>query len=349
MKKLAVLLAFTSLLACNPTDKSRQNDTETSSELARVTPETFIRAETDRAFAEMIKNAGQTNAFYHFRRPTPLDKQSVIRMNRDVLYSGGVFDAREGLEITFPEMPDERYASIFILDNDHYVQELIYEPGQYTIQGNTDFLYIIIRLQVLNASDAGEIEMLNNLQDQFVVHSISNQEFPELTWNLNSLDSLRAVYNEEATAYSSWKGMMGKRGDVDESTRHIAAAAAWGLLPEEAATYLNFKPENLTGPGCYSATYTVPEHDGFWSITVYGNDGYITSENCLLNNSNVQLNDDGTFTVYYGSEEECGDVPNRLDAPEGWNFLFRVYLPGEEVLSGEYELPEVRKTVASVE
>ncbi|WP_373400066.1 DUF1214 domain-containing protein [Algoriphagus halophilus] len=303
--------------------------------------ETFIRAETDRAFMEMIKNAGQTNNFFHFRQPTPLDKQTVIRMNRDVLYSGGVFDASDGLDITFPEMPDDRYASIFIIDNDHYVQDLIYQPGLYKIEGNTDFLYIIIRLQVFDADDNEEIAKLNDLQDQFIVKSKSAHEFPEFKWSLESLDSLRAVYNEESAKYSSWEGMMGKRGEVNEKTRHIAAAAAWGLLPEEAATYLNYKPKEIIASDCYTATYKVPDNKGFWSITVYGEDGYIKTENCLLNNSNVQLNGDGTFTVHFGSKDVCGDVPNRLDAPEGWNFLFRVYLPGEEVLSGDYLVPEV--------
>ncbi len=33
-------------------------------------------------------------------------------------------------------------------------------------------------------------------------------------------------------------------------------------------------------------------------------------------------------------------LPNRLDAPEGWNFLMRVYRPGESVLNGSYKLPE---------
>ena len=31
--------------------------------------------------------AGGVNRFYHFRRPTPLDKQNIVRMNRDTLYS----------------------------------------------------------------------------------------------------------------------------------------------------------------------------------------------------------------------------------------------------------------------
>jgi hypothetical protein len=72
---------------------------------------------------------------------------------------------------------------------------------------------------------------------------------------------------------------------------------------------------------------------------VYGNDGFMKSENNIVNSSNVKLNVDGTFTVYYGSKEACGDVPNRLDVPEGWNFLMRIYRPRPSILDGSYRLP----------
>ncbi len=132
--------------------------------------------------------------------------------------------------------------------------------------------------------------------------------------------------------------MMGPRGKVDEKTRHIAAAAAWGLFPEWDATYLNYSGAHDCRV-CHKATYQVPENEAFWSITVYGNDGYMKSDNNIVNSSNVKLNADGTFTVYFGSKETCGDVPNRLDVSEGWNFLMRVYRPGPSVLDGSYTLP----------
>ena len=69
--------------------------------------------------------------------------------------------------------------------------------------------------------------------------------------------------------------------------------------------------------------------------------GFIESENSIVNSSNVVLNDDGTFTAFYGPKEKCGDVPNRLDTPEGWNFMMRIYLPGPSVLDGSYVLPQV--------
>jgi hypothetical protein len=132
--------------------------------------------------------------------------------------------------------------------------------------------------------------------------------------------------------------MMGPRGTVDEATRHLAAAAAWGLNPDKDAVYLSYAgghdPEV-----CHSATYAVPENGAFWSITVYGDDGYMKSDNNILNSTTVALNEDGTFTAYYGSAETCGDVPNRLDVTTGWNFLMRVYRPGPSVLDGSYVLP----------
>ena len=57
----------------------------------KVTIDNFVRAETDMTFKRYEK-AGGFGKFFHIRQPTPLDKQDVIRMNRDTLYSIGIFD-----------------------------------------------------------------------------------------------------------------------------------------------------------------------------------------------------------------------------------------------------------------
>jgi uncharacterized membrane protein len=248
-----------------------------------VTPETFIRAETDKMFQAMIINAGGTNKFYHFRNLTPLDKQTVIRMNRDVLYSGGTFDAEKELTVNFPEMPDDRYASIQILDNDHYLVDILYNPGKYKIKGGTRFLFFIVRIQLLDPSDQDEIAMVNTMQDKFVVKSETNGEFPGFHWDTESLDRLRDEYKTEADKLPNYNGTMAKRGQVaKESKRHLVAAAAWGLFPEQASIYLNYGGD-LDSDKCYAATYEVPENDAFWSISVYGSDGYIKSNDNLIN------------------------------------------------------------------
>lgn len=304
-----------------------------------VTPETYIRAETDRQFAEIVKMAGGINRFYHFRSPTPLDKQNVVRMNRDTLYSMGVVDTSKGATITVPELTADRYAWVYIVDNDHYYPSVVYTSGTHELPKGTKYLGLGIRIQVVNPKDPGEIAFVNKLQDQFVITANSVEPLPEFQWNLPSLKTFTAQYEKDSAQYSSWKGMQGPRGKVNEKTRHIAAAAAWGLFPEWDATYLNYSGGH-DPKICHKATYKVPENEAFCSITVYGNDGFMKTENNIVNSSNVKLNADGTFTVTFGSEELCGDVQNRLDVTEGWNFLMRVYRPGASVLDGSYKLPQ---------
>jgi hypothetical protein len=305
-----------------------------------VTPDTYIRAETDRQFGEIARMAGGVNRFYHFRSPTPLDKQNVVRMNRDTLYSMGVVDTSKGATITIPELPEGRYASVFLVDNDNYTPVVFYTAGTHELPKDTQYYGLGVRIKVFNPNDADEIALVNKLQDQFIIKAGSAEPLPAFKWDSDSLKVLTVQYEKDSKAYSSWKGMAGPRGKVDEKTRHIMAAAAWGAFPEWDATYLNYSGDHDLKTG-WKATYKVPENNAFWSITVYGNDGFMKSENCIINSSNAKLNADGTFTVYYGSKEICGDVPNRLDVTEGWNFLMRVYRPGPSVLDGSYTLPEV--------
>ena len=307
----------------------------------QVTPETYIRAETDRQFHEVVKISGGINKLYHFRIPTPLDKQNIVRMNRDTLYSMGVVDTSEGATITVPELPEGRYASVYLVDNDHYCPFVIYASGKHELPTDTKYLGVGIRIKVFNPDDPDELAQVNKLQDAFVIEAGSSDPLPPFQWDLDSLRALTAEYERQSAEYSSWKGMMGPCGKVDEKIRHIAAAAAWGLFPEWDATYLNYSGNHDPLIG-YTATYEVPENEAFWSITVYGKDGFIKNENCIINTSNAKLNDDGTFTVYFGSEAVCGDVPNRLDVTEGWNFLMRIYRPGPSVLDGSYILPEAK-------
>jgi hypothetical protein len=230
--------------------------------------------------------------------------------------------------------------SILLVDNDHYSPEVFYAPGVHVLPNDTKYLGVFVRSQLFNPDDAAEIALVNTLQDQVVVNAKSADPLPASKWDPTSLKALTEQYEKDSAQYGSWKGMMGPRRKVDEKTRHIAAAAAWGLVHEWDATYLNYR--GVGDPKrCHKATYRVPENHAFWSITIYGADGYMKSENSSLNGANVKLNDDGTFTVFFGLKEGCGDVPNRLDVTDGWNFLMRIYRPGPSMLDGSYKLPSV--------
>ena len=68
------------------------------------------------------------------------------------------------------------------------------------------------------------------------------------------------------------------------------------------------------------------------------------SDNNTINGTTAKYNEDGTVTVYYGSEEDCGKRPNRLDITQGWNILMRVYVPGQKVIAGKYIMPKITKS-----
>lgn len=309
-----------------------------------VTPETYIRAEVDMSFAQFQLNAGSdVNRFYYIRQPTPLDAQAVVRMNRDTLYAGALVDTEGGATLTIPEFSDDRYVSVLVIDNDHYAPVVFYEPGTYDIPGDTKYVSLIQRIQLMDPDYPADVTLVNSLQNQFTIDAASHDLFPQPQWDVDSVLALRAVYEQEFQKFTQYEpDWMGPRGEVNEETRHLAVAGAWGLFPEKDAVYINY-----TGPAsaeaCYTATYDVPPNDAFWSITVYGADGFMKSDANIVNDRNVALNDDGTFTVHYGSEALCGGQPNRVDITEGWNFLMRIYRPGQAVLDRTYTLPDVEE------
>ena len=50
----------------------------------KVTVDNFVRAETDMTLKRYVAQ-GAFGKFVHIRQPTPIDRQDVIRMNRDTL------------------------------------------------------------------------------------------------------------------------------------------------------------------------------------------------------------------------------------------------------------------------
>ena len=83
-----------------------------------MTVDSFVRAETDSTLARYVRQ-GAFGKFLHIRTPTPIDKQNVIRMNRDTIYSIGVFDLTEPVTIVKPD-GQGRFQSMQIINQDHY-------------------------------------------------------------------------------------------------------------------------------------------------------------------------------------------------------------------------------------
>jgi hypothetical protein len=288
--------------------------------------------------------SGGINTFFHIENPVPLDEQILSRMDRLMLYSGAVVDTQNGASVVFPEIPDfDRYVSLQVVDNDHYCPEVVRESGEHPIQADTRYVALIVRIQLFNPLDAAELRWARSLQTQFRIRASAAQPLPPLRWALPSLDALRDRYEaafQQTGFHARWQG---PRNACDEGSRHLAAAAAWGLLPQhEAAHFASGAAQRggvrLRGDAAYVATFAVPEHEACWSLAVYGPDGRAHHANSTVSSSTVAYDPDGAFTVHFGPPELCGDARNRLDTPDDWSLLLRVYRPSRAALAG-YRLP----------
>ena len=97
-----------------------------------VTVDNFVRAETDMYFGKFVKDTGGLGRFTHARAPADVDKQTVVRMNRDTLYSIAVFDLDAGpATVTLPDM-GTRFMSSMVVNEDHYVVDVAYGKGPRT-------------------------------------------------------------------------------------------------------------------------------------------------------------------------------------------------------------------------
>jgi hypothetical protein len=130
------------------------------------------------------KNAGgKVNEFFYITRPTLLDRQTVVRMNRDTLYAGAVVNTEGGATVTIPEFPDDRYFSVYVIDNDHYASKVFYESGTHKIPDDTKYVALIQRIQVMDPADEKDVALVNELQKSIKINAASADPFTDPKWD----------------------------------------------------------------------------------------------------------------------------------------------------------------------
>ena len=132
------------------TDQSAAIET-TQRAVVPVTPDNFIRAETDLYFGAIALKDGGFGKFFHNREVSPIEDQKVIRQNRDTLYSAAVFDLDAGpVTITLPDA-GKRFMSLQLIDEDEYTRPAIYDSAPHTFtkeQVGTRYLLAAVRTLV---------------------------------------------------------------------------------------------------------------------------------------------------------------------------------------------------------
>ena len=138
---------------------------------AIVTPDNFNRAETDMYFRWMIRLAGGIGCFHHRREVKPIEWQTVVRPNRDTLYSSAVFDLDAApVTITLPDS-GARFMSMLILDQDQFAPAVVHGTGRHVLsraQIGTRYAMAEVRTLV-DPRNPHDLQEAHRLQDAIAI------------------------------------------------------------------------------------------------------------------------------------------------------------------------------------
>jgi hypothetical protein len=314
-------------------------------EAIRVTVDNFRRAETDTYFTRFVKDGG-FGKFQHERGLAPIDNQTVIRMNRDTLYSFAVFDLDVGpVTVTLPDS-GKRYMALQVIDEDQYAPNVFYAPGVHTLTKEdigTRYVAGAIRTFV-NPNDPADVQAVHALQDAIKVEQASSGKFETPNWDQASLNGMREALLAVVAANGGLDSthMFGRKDEVDPVQHLLGTAAGWGGNPRYAALYSGGAPTEDDGKTAYQLTVEDVPVDGFWSVSVYNADGFFekNAKNAYtVNNVTAKPSADGSVTIHFGGDE---NAPNYLHIMPGWNYLVRMYRPRAEILDGTWKFPEAQ-------
>ncbi|PZF73575.1 DUF1214 domain-containing protein [Taibaiella soli] len=318
---------------------------DSSQRTTEVTASNFVRAETDMYFTTSVKEAGGTGQFFHRSELMSIDHQIVIRANRDVLYSSGVFDLDAGpVTIVLPD-PGKRFMSMMSIDEDQYA-ETVYAPGTFTYTKEkigTRYLMLGIRT-FIDPNDPKDLQRVKDLQNAVKISQANKGSFVIPQWDELSRKRIHDSLVEVSKTLPDTRGMFGTKAEVDPTRHLIGTATGWGGNAEKDAMYLPVTPAQNDGKTAYELTVKNVPVDGFWSVSVYNKDGYFEKNNLnsySLNNMTAKKNADGSVTIRFGG---CGAKSgNCLPITPGWNYWVRLYRPRPEILDGRWKFPEPRK------
>ncbi len=309
-----------------------------------VTVDNFVRAESDLYLAGMVKD-GALGKFIHRREPASIDQQTVIRLNRDTLYSAGVFDLDAGpVTITLPDA-GKRFMSMQVISEDHYVPMVVYRAGAYTLdKAKVGSRYVLAAVRTLvDPGDPKDVEQVHALQDAIKFQQKSPGNFSVPQWDPVSQKKVRDALIVLGSTIPDFGRAFGTRAQVNPVRHLVGTAVAWGGNPDKDAAYLNVTPTRNDGTTVYTLNVKNVPVDGFWSISVYNAEGYFQENEYdayTLNNITAKKSNDGSITVQFGGCD--GKIANCLPIVTGWNYTVRLYRPRAEILDGTWRFPKSR-------
>jgi hypothetical protein len=164
------------------------------------------------------------------------------------------------------------------------------------------------------------------------------------------------VMNAYVTTVNGWTTSFGC-GELGSGMLFKAACAnklSAVNVPQEAVywtTSVDGASQKLSGQHDYIMHFPaggLPPNNAFWSLTMSDAQNHFVpnpiNRYSVSDRSGLVPNADGSVDIYIQNAAPAGHESNWLPAPSG-NFILwlRVYLPGQTILNGEYQVPSVVK------
>ena len=254
------------------------------------------------------------NTGHHNRVPTPLDHQPVIRMNRDTLYSAALVDITAGARLTVPD-GGERYISAMVVNQDHYINEVFYDPGDYELtEADFDTPYVLVAARtLLDPADPEDVAVANALQDQLRLTAASSTPFQLPEYDAASFTATRQALLQLA------KGLCRLRPNLRPARRGRCRASpdrnGCRLGRTARATRLS---TSTSTPACPLAntpspcvTYPSMASGRSRFTTPPGTSNPTPAGSVSINNLTAARDPDGSVTVHFGSGSADRPTPCR--------------------------------------
>jgi hypothetical protein len=308
-------------------------------DVVKVTADSYVRAETDYQVKTYVENMGCFGKFVHSRKAYDVNNQVTVRANRDTLYSFGVFDLTSPVTITLPD-PKGRYQSLHVVSQDHSMFA-VYSPKKITLTKDmvgTRYVILMVRT-FMDPNDKADLQVAHKLQDQIVSKQSDKGKFEVPNWDKKGVETLRTAINVLSATIADSSKMFGVKDKMDPIQHMMGTAAGWGGLPRKDALYTVVYPPKSDGKTAYTLTLKDVPVDGFWSITLYDDDGWmpVNKYNAYsFNNVTGEKNADGSVTIHFGGDPK---QPNYFPLIKNWNYQLRQYRPRKEILDGTWTAP----------
>jgi hypothetical protein len=304
-----------------------------------VTIDNFRRAETHHYFKSYV-DKGCFGRLCNDRTPPPVDKQNVIRMNRDTPYSAGIFDLSTPVIIVKPDT-GQRFQSMLVINEDQYNPLVAYAPGKYTLtRENMGTRYVAVLFRTfMDPNDPADVTAAHAAQDAIQVIQADPGKFEIPDWDQDQRAKLSGIIASLFPYVPDSRDMFGPQDKVKPERHLIGTAAGWGGNPLEDAKYVIGQIKANDGTTPHVLTVKDVPVDGFWSVTVYNDKGYFEApENAIsINNVTGKRNQDGSMTIHFGGDPTA---VNYLRIMPGWNYIVRLYRPRAEIVDGSWNFPE---------